>query len=124
MCGVAGILYRTPKAYDQPVGRTLLTMAACLQHRGSDSAGVAVYAKPERHTRIQVAWPAGAAPPEPREILAAGGGLLSQLQLETGGFRAVVATHEAGCGRRAGEEPGTPIPWRDGDRLRTVAVHP
>ncbi|BDI32957.1 glutamine amidotransferase [Capsulimonas corticalis] len=94
MCGIAGILYRTPKAYYQPVGHTLLAMATCLQHRGSDSAGIAVYAKAERQAWLQVSWPAGAALPEPREILAAGGGLLSQLQPETGGFRAVVSAME------------------------------
>ena len=94
MCGVAGILYRTPKAYYQPVGHTLLEMATCLQHRGSDSAGIAVYAKPERHSWLQVSWPAGVDLAEPREILAAGQGLLSKLQPESGGFRALVSEAE------------------------------
>ncbi|MCW3062597.1 MAG: Amidophosphoribosyl transferase [Capsulimonas sp.] len=91
MCGIAGILYRTPKAYYHPVGHTLLEMAACLQHRGSDSAGIAVYSQEERRASIQVLWPADAELPEPREVLAAGGGLLSHLQPESAGFRAVVS---------------------------------
>jgi glutamate synthase domain-containing protein 1 len=42
MCGIAGVLQRSG-AGDYAVGKSLLAMALCLQHRGADSAGVAVF---------------------------------------------------------------------------------
>ena len=40
MCGIAGVIFR--EGYG-PVGRVLVEMLSALQHRGFDSAGVAVY---------------------------------------------------------------------------------
>jgi len=39
MCGIAGVLLRG----EGPVGRLLISMMEALQHRGMDSAGVAIY---------------------------------------------------------------------------------
>ena len=53
MCGIAGILQKTGSDQDAPIGRSLLTMAACLQHRGMDSAGMAVFAADGSGMRLQ-----------------------------------------------------------------------
>ena len=88
MCGIAGILHKHEE--DAPVGRTLLSMAACLQHRGRDSAGMAVFGSREPELRLQVMLPQGTALPEPQRLLALGGGRLSSLQPEPAGFSACV----------------------------------
>lgn len=74
MCGIAGILYRDGGAA-HPAGAALMTLAGCLQHRGADSAGAAVFgpARPGAVT-FQVVLPPGAALPEPQAVLALGGG--------------------------------------------------
>lgn len=41
MCGIAGVLLRG----EAPVGKLLISMMKALQHRGMDSAGVAIYNK-------------------------------------------------------------------------------
>ena len=99
MCGIAGILYKSAgrqgeESLSAPVGRTLLSMASCLQHRGRDSAGMAVFSGGPglhgREMRLQVMLPEGAALPEPQALLTLGGGRLSSLQAEPSGFSACV----------------------------------
>lgn len=86
MCGIAGIYYRGTGG-EQPVGAALMTMARCLQHRGADSAGVAIFgpARPGLRT-LQVALPEGMPLPEPQAILALGGGSLTGLRPKPAGF--------------------------------------
>ena len=87
MCGIAGILYRSAGSDAQPAGAALMTMARCLQHRGADSAGVAVFGPPHPGVRtLQVALPEGTSLPEPQTILALGGGGLTGLRPERSGF--------------------------------------
>ncbi len=47
MCGIAGVIFREGSG---PVGRLLVSMLSALQHRGFDSAGVAVYTGCWGHT--------------------------------------------------------------------------
>ena len=86
MCGIAGVFYRDGSSA-HPVGAALMTLAGCLQHRGADSAGVAVFglAAPNVIT-FQVVLPPKMALPEPQMVLAIGGGVLSGLRLERAGF--------------------------------------
>ncbi len=88
MCGIAGILQK--RAGDYPVGQALLTMASCLQHRGMDSAGIAVFEAPSEDgaMRVQVMLPPGTALPEPQAVMALGGGRLCDLRPEPSGFTA------------------------------------
>ena len=87
MCGIAGVLYRDAGAGTQPVGAALMTLAGCLQHRGADSAGVAVFGPPHPGLlTFQVVLPAEAALPEPQAILTLGGGALTGLRPERAGF--------------------------------------
>ena len=88
MCGIAGILERSGGA-DFPVGESLLTMAACLQHRGGDSAGVAVFGAGT--PSLQVVLPSPVGLPEPQVVLALGGGRLAALCPERDGFTAALA---------------------------------
>ena len=88
MCGIAGILHKHEK--DAPIGRTLLSMASCLQHRGRDSAGMAVFGGQETGQRLQVMLPDACALPEPQALLALGGGRLTSLLPEPAGFSACV----------------------------------
>ncbi len=96
MCGIAGVLTRGGSE-PYPVGAALLQMSACLQHRGIDSAGIAVFASDgDGKTHLQVALPMDVLSlPEPQTVLAWGAGRLSELTPEAGGFRAVV---EPGAG--------------------------
>ncbi len=88
MCGIAGILHKHEE--DAPIGRTLLSMASCLQHRGRDSAGMAVFSGQDSGLRLQVMLPEGHALPEPQALLALGGGRLTSLLPEPMGFSACV----------------------------------
>jgi len=87
MCGIAGILFRGAGAESQPAGAALMTLAGCLQHRGADSAGFAVFgpAKPGVRT-FQVVLPSETPLPEPQAVLALGGGGLTGLRPERAGF--------------------------------------
>ena len=90
MCGIAGILHKRAGEPPAPIGRSLLTMAACLQHRGRDSAGMAVFGGSDAGLRLQVMLPHGQSLPEPQALLALGGGRLSGLTPEPMGFSASV----------------------------------
>ena len=90
MCGIAGVLYKQITNEPAPIGRSLLMMAACLQHRGRDSAGMAVFGSTASGLRLQVMMPLGGALPEPREIIDLGEGRLSDLRPEKAGFSAAV----------------------------------
>ncbi len=95
MCGIAGVLYRDG-GEAQPVGAALMTLAGCLQHRGADSAGVAVFGPAHPGVRtFQVVLPPETALPEPQTVLALGGGALTGLRPERAGF-AVSRRAEAG----------------------------
>ncbi len=96
MCGIAGILYRDGGAETQSAGADLMTLAGCLQHRGADSAGVAVFGPSHPGVQtLQVSLPLDAALPEPQTILALGGGALSGLRPERAGF---ALSRRAGAG--------------------------
>jgi len=86
MCGIAGILYRDG-GEAQPVGAALMTLAGCLQHRGADSAGVAVFS-PTRSGLLtfQVVLPPETPLPEPQAVLALDGGALAGLRPERDGL--------------------------------------
>ncbi len=88
MCGIAGILHKQKR--EQPVGRSLLRMAACLQHRGRDSAGMAVFGVDGSALRLQMMLPPETALPEPQTLLTLGGGRLYDLRPERFGFSACV----------------------------------
>ena len=90
MCGIAGVLYKQITNEPAPIGRSLLTMAACLQHRGMDSAGMAVFGAANVGLRLQVMLPHSGPLPEPQEILELGEGRLSDLCPEKSGFSAAV----------------------------------
>ena len=90
MCGIAGILQKQTLDTPAPIGRALLTMAACLQHRGMDSAGMAVFGGDGVGTRLQVMLPAAATLPEPQGIARLGAGRLYDLRPERAGFSACV----------------------------------
>jgi glutamate synthase domain-containing protein 1 len=90
MCGIAGVLHKQMTSEPAPIGRSLLTMAACLQHRGMDSAGMAVFGGSDMGLRLQVMLPHSGPLPEPQEILKLGGGRLSDLCPEKSGFSAAV----------------------------------
>ncbi len=90
MCGIAGILQKSSEEAVAPIGRMLLSMAACLQHRGRDSAGMAVFGREGAGLRLQVMLPEERARPEPQVLLALGGGRLSGLCPEPMGFSALV----------------------------------
>jgi glutamine phosphoribosylpyrophosphate amidotransferase len=85
MCGIAGILYRDG-GESQPVGAALMTLAGCLQHRGADSAGVAVFGPTRPDRALQVVLSPHATLPEPQTVLALGGGALAGLRPERDGF--------------------------------------
>jgi glutamine phosphoribosylpyrophosphate amidotransferase len=63
-------------------------MASCLQHRGMDSAGMAVFGGVSSGMRLQVMMPTGVPIPEPQEVLALGSGRLHDLRPEQMGFSA------------------------------------
>ena len=90
MCGIAGLLYKRAEDIPAPIGKTLLSMASCLQHRGRDSAGIAVFGRRDAGLRLQVMLPDEHALPEPQVLLALGGGRLSSLLPEPMGFSACV----------------------------------
>jgi glutamine phosphoribosylpyrophosphate amidotransferase len=94
MCGIAGILQKSNLQTSEaelpaPVGRSLLNMAACLQHRGMDSAGMAVFGAADTGLHLQVMMPTGMLS-EPQEVLRLGDGRLSGLCPEGAGFSAGV----------------------------------
>ncbi len=90
MCGIAGIL-KFDGQNTSPIGHDLLRMATCIQHRGADSAGVAVFSPGTGdQTHLQVAMPLGAASPDAGTVLAIGAGRLAHVQPERGGFAAAL----------------------------------
>ena len=91
MCGIAGVLRRDTS--DFPVGATLLEMARTLQHRGADSAGVAVFGAPCA-SHLQMALPAAVGAPSFDELSAASGGRLQSFQSQSGGFDAPLSNNE------------------------------
>lgn len=90
MCGIAGVLQKQDTGQPAAIGRALLTMAACLQHRGKDSAGMAVFGGTSSGMRLQVMLPIGSAAPEPQEVFALGADRLYDLRLEQLGFSASI----------------------------------
>ncbi len=88
MCGIAGVLQKQAQSY--PVGQALLTMASCLQHRGIDSAGIAVFGAPalEQSLRLQVMLPPGMPLPDGECMEALSGGRLFGLTPGRAGFTA------------------------------------
>lgn len=99
MCGIAGILHKQAAEPPAPLGRELLTMAACLQHRGMDSAGMAVFGRDDSGLRLQVMLPVGASLPEPQGILVLGEGRLGDLRPAPRGFSACVLPAAADTAR-------------------------
>ncbi len=87
MCGIAGILQRNGNG-DYPVGQSLLAMARCLQHRGADSAGVAVFGARQNQPHLQIALPLGANELSPATLSHLSAGRLHDIQRERGGFTA------------------------------------
>jgi glutamine phosphoribosylpyrophosphate amidotransferase len=93
MCGIAGVLNLGDLNPKYPVGASLMTLAACLQHRGADSAGIAVFGAYESsRPRMEVIIPEHL--PEPRYIYELGAGMLSDLDEIPGGFTASVIITE------------------------------
>ena len=90
MCGIAGVLQKNITEQPAPIGRSLLLMAACLQHRGTDSAGIAVFGAERSGLHLQVMLPQSESLPEPQEIFALGLGRLGDLRPEPMGFSASV----------------------------------
>lgn len=90
MCGIAGVLHKYTTEQPAPIGRALLMMAACLQHRGMDSAGMAVFGEGSLGLRLQVMLPAAGSLPEPKDVLTLGLGRLGDLRPEPMGFSASV----------------------------------
>jgi glutamine phosphoribosylpyrophosphate amidotransferase len=87
MCGIAGILKRGTSDY--PIGKSLLSMALCLQHRGADSAGVAVFGASQNQAHLQIALPLGATAGNSFQALSQlGVGRLRDIQPERGGYTA------------------------------------
>ena len=99
MCGIAGILQKQDTGQPLAIGRALLSMAACLQHRGMDSAGMAVFGGSSSGMRLQVMLPPDVPIPEPQDVLTLGGGRLHDLRPEQMGFSA--------CLRPASGDPVT-----------------
>lgn len=90
MCGIAGIIDLDPGSSDYPIGTSLMTMAACLQHRGADSAGIAVFGplgKASTSGLVEVIIPEGASLPEPRLIHELGQGAFCNVEPNPGGFQ-------------------------------------
>ncbi len=92
MCGIAGILRRD--TLDFPVGATLLAMARSLQHRGADSAGVAVFGA-SRAPHLQMAFPDSSDKPTSFALSELSGGRIQSLESESGGFDAPVSVLDA-----------------------------
>lgn len=92
MCGIAGVLRRDTA--DFPVGATLLNMARSLQHRGADSAGVAVFGA-TRAPHLQMALPVYSDVPSDFQLSEVSGGRIQSYQAESGGFDAPVSVLEA-----------------------------
>jgi glutamine phosphoribosylpyrophosphate amidotransferase len=100
MCGIAGILKLNGHGTSFPIGHDLLRMATCLQHRGADSAGVAVFSpENEERTHLQVAMPLGTASPDTETVIDISAGRLAQVQLERGGFSASLLEAETFNGK-------------------------
>ena len=70
-------------------------MARCLQHRGADSAGVALFGT-RASTHLQMALPAASREPSREALREFSGGRIQQLMREPGGFDAPVLTLDAG----------------------------
>ena len=94
MCGIAGVLYRDG-GEAHPAGAALMTLAGCLQHRGADSAGMAVFGPARPGPTFQVVLPSETALPEPQVVLALGGGAFMGLRPERAGF---AVSRRAGVG--------------------------
>jgi glutamine phosphoribosylpyrophosphate amidotransferase len=96
MCGIAGILYPESDLHGKsPVGDALATMTQCLQHRGADSAGVAVFTSPAPQASITVVLPQGQVLPEPQFIMEITGGVLTSLRPTESGFAAAVSSADS-----------------------------
>ncbi|HEX9997374.1 MAG TPA: hypothetical protein VGB45_09545 [Abditibacterium sp.] len=91
MCGIAGVLRRNVSNF--AVGSTLLEMARCLQHRGADSAGIAVFGA-QSAPHLQMAVPVGAQLSN-AEVSRVSGGRIGALERESGGFDAPLSVLEA-----------------------------
>ncbi len=92
MCGIAGVLRRDSR--DFPIGATLLSMARSLQHRGADSAGVAVFGAP-RAPHLQMALPDSSDAPTSFLLSEVSNGRIQSFQSESGGFDAPLSILEA-----------------------------
>jgi len=88
MCGIAGVLRRDTR--DFPVGATLLNMARSLQHRGADSAGVAVFGA-TRAPHLQMALPIYSDAPSDFQLREVSSGRIQSSSAESGGFDAPVS---------------------------------
>lgn len=93
MCGIAGVLRRGQA--DFPVGAQLLEMARCLQHRGLDSSGAAIFGAP-RALGLQFLFPEGADSPDLSAFQRENAGL-SRFESERGGFRAQIGSFSSDC---------------------------
>lgn len=76
MCGIAGVLHKKKNSSDFPVGQALLTLSECLQHRGADSAGVAVFTEAQEPGKasLQMLFPHNSDIPQHELIRQAVGG--------------------------------------------------
>ncbi len=91
MCGIAGVLRRDDP--DFAVGATLLEMARCLQHRGADSAGVAVFGATHA-SHLQMALPAFVEAPTGAQLNEVSGGRITNFEQQIGGLDAPVALQD------------------------------
>lgn len=87
MCGISGILRYDSQEF--AVGQALLEMARYLQHRGADSAGMAVFSH-RREAHLQMALPGGTIFPGTGQLSTLCAGRLRALCDEPGGFSALV----------------------------------
>lgn len=76
MCGIAGVLYKSLGRSDLYVGKALLTLSECLQHRGGDSAGVAVFSEAQEPGKasLQMLFSPSTNSPDPMLVQQAVGG--------------------------------------------------
>jgi methylamine---glutamate N-methyltransferase subunit A len=92
MCGIAGVLHKADHEGHSPIGRDLMTMSRCLQHRGVDSAGFAIFGAPASRDKIQVSLPSNMCLPEPQIVEKLSKGYLTSFREEIGGFAATLTS--------------------------------